>query len=418
MLVWLTVYSSARIRQRDEAGHTLDDRELGQRIAYWRRRRGLTQEIFADRLGRSKSWVEKVERGARSAGKLATLDLICEVLRIDLASLIGEEPKRRAAICLTDAEVERIQSALERYPLQPRDDPPPDLTAVRRQLEHAWTAFEFADYDIVSLVLPGLIEDAQHTHSAQEDEPSGQVLTEVYQIAASTLRKLGEHSLAWLAGDRGIALAQHNGNTASVVATGFRIANALLSMGRSQQAQTLNVSLAESLQPETHGEAERALYGHVLMQAAIAAATTGDHAAVRDLTIEAAEAARYVSPGSNHYRLAFNATNVLLHQVNALLALGEGGRAIEVAAEIDEEHLRMLRRERRAALLVDIARAYSQIGSRDEAVRKLVEAETVACREVRCRPVAQATIADLLRRSRNAPPLGLAQLAERSGVHI
>jgi transcriptional regulator with XRE-family HTH domain len=396
----------------------LDDRELGQRIAYWRRRRGLTQEIFADRIGRSKSWVEKVERGARSAGRLTTLDLVCEVLRVDLATLIGEEPKRRAAICLTDAEVERIQSALERYPLQPRDNPSPDLAAVRRQVEHAWTAFEFADYDIVSLVLPGLIEDAQHAHSAMEDEASGQVLIEVYQIAASTLRKLGEHSLAWLAGDRGIALAQHNGNAASVVATGFRIANALLSMGRSEQAQTLNVSLAENLQSEVHGEADRALYGHVLMQAAIAAATAGDAAAVRDLTNEAAEVARFVSPSNNYYRLAFNGTNVTLHQVGALLALGEGGRAIEVADEIDEESLRMLRRERRAALLVDIARAYSQIGNRDQAVRKLIEAETVACREVRCRPVAQATIADLLRRSRTTPPLGLAQLAERSGVRV
>lgn len=85
---------------------------------------------------------------------------------------------------------------------------------------------------------------------------------------------------------------------------------------------------------------------------------------------------------------------------------------------IDRESLRMLRRERRAAVLVDVARAYSQIGNRDEALRKLLEAETVASREVRCRPVAQATVADLLRRSRDAPPLVLAQLAERCGVQL
>jgi transcriptional regulator with XRE-family HTH domain len=396
----------------------LDDRELGQRIAYWRRRRGLTQKIFADRLGRSKSWVVKIESGARSAGRLATLDLICEVLRIDLAALIGEEPKRRGAICLADTQVERIQAALERYPLQPRADRAIDVEAVRRQLEHAWTAFEFADYDIVSLVIPALIEDAQAVHEELETEQSARQLTEAYQLAASTLRKLGEHSLAWLAGDRGMALAQRNGDLTSVVATGFRIANALLSMGRSQQAQSLSVSLAERLQSEARNEADRALYGHVLMQAAVAAATAGDAAAVRDLTHEATETARFVAPNNNHYRLAFNATNVLLHQVGALLALGEGGRAIEVAGQIDEDNLRILRRERRAALLVDIARAHSQVGNRDEAVRRLIEAEAVAAREVQCRPLAQATIADLLRRCRNAPPLGLAQLAERSGVRI
>src|SRR6266853_4396746 len=72
----------------------MDDRELGRRIGYWRRRRKLTQAVFADRLGRSKSWVEKVERGERSAGRLSVLDDICQVLQVDVAALIGEEPAR------------------------------------------------------------------------------------------------------------------------------------------------------------------------------------------------------------------------------------------------------------------------------------------------------------------------------------
>ena len=66
-------------------GAGMDDRELGRRIGYWRRRRKLTQAVFADRLGRSKSWVEKVERGERSAGRLSVLDDICQVLHVDVA---------------------------------------------------------------------------------------------------------------------------------------------------------------------------------------------------------------------------------------------------------------------------------------------------------------------------------------------
>jgi len=95
----------------------MDDREMGRRIGYWRRRRKLTQAVFADRLGRSKSWVEKVERGERSADRLSVLDAICGVLQIDISALIGQEPARRAAACIDDSEVERIRSALERYPL-------------------------------------------------------------------------------------------------------------------------------------------------------------------------------------------------------------------------------------------------------------------------------------------------------------
>jgi len=90
----------------------MDDREMGRRIGYWRRRRNLTQAVFADRIGRSKSWVEKVERGERSADRLSVLDPICEVLEVDLSALIGEEPRRRAPVCLDGSEVERIRSAL------------------------------------------------------------------------------------------------------------------------------------------------------------------------------------------------------------------------------------------------------------------------------------------------------------------
>jgi hypothetical protein len=141
------------------------------------------------------------------------------------------------------------------------------------------------------------------------------------------LRKLGEHALAWLAGDRGVAIAQHAGDLAAAAGAGFRIANALLSMGRAGQALTLNLSLADRLDGESGTEELRTLYGHVLLQGAMAAAAYGDDARTRDLIGAAREVARFVAPGSNHYRLAFSPVNVALHEVAALVALGENGRA-------------------------------------------------------------------------------------------
>src|SRR6516225_6698231 len=146
----------------------MDDRELGRRIGYWRRRRKLTQAVFADRLGRSKSWVEKVERGDRSAGRLSVLDDICQVLQVDVAALIGSEPARRAQACLDDGEVERIRSSLERYAFGSGGggDRAPDLASLRGQLAHAWAAFEFADYQVMGQVLPDLLDAAQRAHAA------------------------------------------------------------------------------------------------------------------------------------------------------------------------------------------------------------------------------------------------------------
>lgn len=394
----------------------MHERELGRRIAYWRRRRGLTQLIFADRIGRSKSWVVKVENGTRSAGRLPILDVICDVLKLDVNVLIGEDPRRETEICIGNSEVEQIQCALEQYRFDSNGDPSISREVLKRQVAYAWSAFEAADYRGVSAVLPSLVEDGQEGFRSSR-YLFGPVLTEIYQLTASTLRKLGEPSLAWLAGDRGLSIAGDEGDAALVAATGFRVANALLSMGRSHQAKTLNTELAEHLQTQVHAEAEQALYGHVLLQAAVAAGTEGDAAAVRDLAAEASTTASFVAPGSNHYRLSFNATNVKLHEISALVALGEGGQAVAAAQALDPAATVMLRRERRAALLVDIARANSQIGHRDEALRNLLDAESIAPKEVACRPVAQSTIADLLRRSgTQAPQQHLTQLAERCGV--
>ncbi|WP_193205288.1 helix-turn-helix domain-containing protein [Microbispora sitophila] len=391
----------------------MNDRELGQRVAYWRRRRGLTQQILADRMGRSVSWLRKVESGVRSADRLSVLDSLCEALNVDLQTFIGEEPVRSGTLCIDEAQVEHIRDALERCPL---DVGPGDLVRLRRQVAYAWSAFEVADYDVISQVLPETLENAQSTHAALGTEETAKLLAEVYQITASTLRKLGEHSLSWLAGDRSMAAARQIGNLSLLAAAGFRIANALLSMGRAEPALGMLTGLANRLSVESDAEERRAMYGHLLLQGAMAAASLGRHSVVRDLIGEARDAARFVDTGSNHHWVAFGPANVTAHEVAALVVLGEGGLAVEAATATDAGALVRMRRERRAAFLVDVARGYSQWGRREDAVRTLLEAEHVASPEVRCRPLAQMAIADLLRRTRGPAPSDLVRLAARAGV--
>jgi hypothetical protein len=154
----------------------------------------------------------------------------------------------------------------------------------------------------------------------------------------------------------------------------------------------------------------------MLLQAAVAAARKGDNRGARDLVREAREVAERVGSDRDEYHTAFGPVNVGIHRVSALVELGEGGAAVEAAALIPEPGLEMLRRERRANHLVDVARGYSQWGKGDNALATLLEAEQFAPAEVRCRPMAIATITDLLRRSKSAPPTALRQLADRAGV--
>jgi transcriptional regulator with XRE-family HTH domain len=394
----------------------MDDHEMGRRIASWRRRRKLTQAVFAGRLGRSKSWVEKVENGTRSATRSAVFDRICSVLQVDAYVLASADPARRPSACLDDCEVEGIRETLERHPYRQHAAVGPSLEAVRRQLDHVWDAFEFGNYQIMGIVLPDLLADAQQAHTELGSAESARLLADAYQVISSTLRKLGEYSLAWLAADRGISAGQQAGSLALAAGAEHRAANALLSMGRPAQALDQYLSLASRLQPECRSEGMRALYGHVTLQAAMAAAGLGDQAKADALLTEAADVAQSVRAGSNYYRLAFCMVNVILHEVAALVALGENGRAVEVANMINGAELRTLRKERRATLLVDTARACCQAGRPEEALRRLLVAEDIAPAEVRCRPVAQIVIAELLRRSQGAPPVPLLLLAGRARV--
>jgi hypothetical protein len=291
------------------------------------------------------------------------------------------------------------------------------MARVRRQIVYVWSAFEQGDYHVVSQSLPALLLDAQRNNALEDSDETAAMLSEVYQITASTLRKLGEYDLAWLAGDRGLALAESLGDSVLTALIGFRVANALTALGRSNAAFDLNISLASRVEIDARTDADRSVYGSLLLQAAMAAAGNGNASAVRDLIREAHAVAAHVPDNANHHRPSFGPINVGIHHVSALVSLGEGGRAVEVASRMDGEGIRSVRRERRANHLVDVARGCSQWGMRDEALAKLLEAEALAPREVTCRPMARSTIENLVSRSRNQPSRSLSALAERAGVN-
>ena len=73
----------------------MDDQPVGRRVAYWRNRRKMSQQLFADRLGKSKSWVDKVERGVRRLDRFSIIYEIADVLQLDVQVLMGRDPVRR-----------------------------------------------------------------------------------------------------------------------------------------------------------------------------------------------------------------------------------------------------------------------------------------------------------------------------------
>ncbi len=410
----------------------MDELPIGRRVAYWRGRRRMSQQVFADRLAKSKSWVDKVERGVRRLDKFSVVYDIADVLQLDAQLLLGKEPERRpgAVNCIDQIEVAEIRSALERYDaigsLFSRPSEPAKIDDLRKAVDHAWLTFQHAKYGVLARTLPRLLREAQAADNAYGATDDGTVaahmLGELYQIASSTLRKLGEHELAWLAADRSIAVSQRAGDTLLAGTATFRVGNALLALGRARPALEVNVNIANRLAPgppvETVNDARLSVYGMLLLQGSMAAARIGDNATVRDLLLGAEEAAAQVGEDKNHYWTCFGPTNVQLHKAAAAVELGEGGAAVEINDSIDPARFAALMPERRAQHYIDLSRALSQVGEVERAGEMLLEGDRLAPAEVRCRPVAQEVLSNVLRRTRGTPAQNLLDLAENMGVGV
>ena len=409
----------------------MDELPIGRRVAYWRGRRKMSQQVFADRLGKSKSWVDKVERGVRRLDKFSVVYDIADVLQVDVTLLLGKEVERKPETqnCIDQVEVEEIRAALERYDqmsafFQAVPNSPP-LPEMRKAVSHAWLTYQHAKYGVLARALPKLLRDAQAADSAHasgdEANVAAHLLGQVYQIASSALRKVGEHELSWLAADRSIAVSQRAGDQLLAGLASYRVGSALLALGRVRPSLEVNVNIANRLAPagpSRPGEEQLSVYGMLLLNGAMSAARIGDSATVRDLLLGAEQAARELGGDCNHYWTSFGPTNVQLHRCATAVELGDGRLAVEAHENMDKAGFHAMLPERRAHHYLDIARGYTQIGDVEKAGEMLLEGDRLAPSEIRCRPMAHEILSDVLRRTRGTPPAPIAELAEQMGVGV
>ncbi|MER5703634.1 helix-turn-helix domain-containing protein [Micromonospora sp. NPDC002296] len=394
--------------------NTLELLPVGRRVAYWRGRRKLSQQVFADRLGKSKSWVDKVERGVRSLDKVSTLQDVAAVLRIDTVVLLGRDAQP-AAVAERVEGVERVGEVLSAYeialcrPAVRRVLLPADRLA--RQVEHAWIMFEHARYPQVIALVLDLLAGAQRVHA---DDPGWgrPLLVEAYRVTASLLVKLGEADLGWLAADRAMATA--TGDPMVVAAATVQLGQVLRATGRARAAMSATLAAAYRIAPPDPDDGtppELSLCGTLLVQAALAAARHGDDQATADLIDEAAGMAARVGDGHDHHRTAFGPTAVDLARAAAALELGNAHDAVAWHEKTTtQDTWRWLPAEHRAAHLIDAARAYLQTDDPISAGRTLIDADRTAPAEVRQRPAGREVLAQVARdpmlrpRSSNSPP--------------
>jgi transcriptional regulator with XRE-family HTH domain len=399
---------------------------IGQRIAITRRRRGMSQAQVAGPLGKSVQWLSNIERGVRSADRYSILVPIADVLSVSVAELTGSGP---VAPELPDVEhdtARTVRLALSDVGFADAAAGPngsgssalANLEELGRRVRAAWALVHEARYRDLGELVPGLVRECERAARAGGGERRAwRLLAELYQAIAAMMAKLGEVDAAWVAADRSTFAATESGDVVLAAAGGFRLGHAFLNAGKLHEAaRAVDLAAAAVEAVAQAGDTDAtALWGALNLVRAIAAARSRDRDAAVAAIARAEDATERLGPAyvDRRFDTEFGRRNVALHAVAVAVELGDPAEAVRRAADLDTVGLSA---ERRARLLVDLARAHVQRRRAGAAVKALEHAERLAPEMVRRHWLARETVRELLRRERGRAKPGRLDLAGRMGL--
>jgi transcriptional regulator with XRE-family HTH domain len=397
---------------------------IGERVAWYRRRRGLSQEVLAGLIGRTADWLGKIENNRIELDRLSVIKSLADVLDVSLGDLLAEPSLLEWTADSGMETVPALRSALMEYrgitSLGTADaqSEPPDLATLRRDTTELWDAYHGSRFGFVTGRLPGLLRYAQ----AAADEFDGQDLDDArsllgltYQLAATQLTKLGETDLAWIAAERGLSAVRLVGDPVITGSLFRSVSHALLSTGRFQDAVRLTNDAAGYLDQQLADATPELLsvYGTLLLGGSVAAARASDAGTARGFLTAADDAATRLGKDANHLWTAFGPTNVAIHRVATAGELGDFQVALDLGPRVDTASLPTERRVRHA---LEVSRAYSSRNRQDDALAVLLDAEQMAPEQVRHHFLGRQLVLTWIRQQRGKPSSTLVGLARR--LHV
>lgn len=384
-----------------------DPLTVGERVAFYRRRRGLAQATLAGLVGRSEDWLSKIERGEREINKLDVLVEVARALRVTLGDLLGEpvlmedEHKDDDVPAVRDALMapQRLSRTLFSGSIEPEYvDPRP----VAQWTEDAWSDYQAGRIGKVVAALPRLIKAAQQMEAAGGDSGykrrCAAVSARIHHLAATTLSKVGEADLAWIAAERAMQAADTADDPLVLASAARSGTHALLAVGRFDDALQLGDAAARWLGPRMRegDPAALSLYGMLHLRSAVAAARDQERSVAYELLAKAEEAAESLGEDANYWQTGFGPTNVALHRMSAGLDLGDIAFVVDHSGEINASPLPV---ERQVTHMIDHARALSLVARDEDALQVLLSAEEKSPQLVRHSSTAREVVRTLYRRA-------------------
>ncbi|MBM0203495.1 helix-turn-helix transcriptional regulator [Micromonospora sp. STR1s_5] len=366
---------------------------IGLRVAYWRELNGLTQQLVADRVGRSRKWLSQIENGHATLDHRRDLHALATVLRVSVTDLTGQavaRPRSPEELAV-HAMVPALRGALDD---EPETAGPINVDVLRADVDRALAARMGCDYPALAALLPAVVTDARLLTG--KDKPAGlELFTRAAVCAALAIKPWGQVDLASRLVERADAAARTLDRRDLLAAVGFAAAQNALASGTSggrRRSYALAVTAAEELGDSGTDDA-LTWYGALHLHAAMSAASLGHHDDIAVHLAEATTAATRI--GSDPWRMEVTPANVGVWRVNIALEAGEPDRAAELANQVPRHELRTT--QRLAHLHIGAGRGSYQSGNPAAAARHFLEADRVAPAELRSRPTVREIVGQMVR---------------------
>lgn len=398
---------------------------IGERVAFYRRRRGQSQEVLAGLVGRTEDWLSRVENNRIDLDRLSVIRRLADTLDVGIGDLVAEPTLLDWTADSGTRTVPALRSVLMDYrqvtPLLTSssgngDHEPLSLDGLQHDVGEVFDAYQASRYGYLTGRVQLVLSDALHAvevAASYERARTLGLLALAYQAAVAVLTKLGETDLAWIASERGLAAAQQ-ADSPVVLGSLFRsVTHALHATGRFQASVELTEAAVGVLQPYLSSRADDALvsvYGSLFLTGAIAASRVEDRQTTATFLREAQERASRLGRDANAMWTAFGPTNVAIHRMTTAMELGDVQIAVDLGPRIDTSGLPVERQVRHA---IETARAYSARNRRDDALGVLLDAEQLAPEQIKHHAISRQLVLSWLRHHRGPRSVPLDELARR-----
>lgn len=398
---------------------------LGDRLAKLRRLSGLTQEQTAERAGVSVDVVRKLEQHRKHSARLPTLHALAGAVGVELTTLIGDPPAVTASTVQDPPALVELRRAVMPS-LLPRIADATNLGAqsiddLRNQIASGWSRYHAADFSPLMRALPRIIEDARlfaSVGSPEQKAVGSAALGKALQLAGHLAIRLGKTDLALSALERAAAAADESDDELLSPMVHGSVAWAYQRQNRLDDAEVLAVTAADGVERTRLDSAARVrVWGGLLMSAATSAARMGKYHHARDVMMTAEEGAARLAtlpPPVDDGRMlsVFSPASVRIERVRLAVQHDRPDEALKLAKGIQLSG--DIPPSWRTWLLLDLARAYTDLGRPDQAVQTMEKLRRTAPAWMRQNTLAVAIVTDLSAGPRHPP--GLRQLAEFLGV--